>query len=165
MKAAEKVRTDYVRFGEVRPGWVGVNVVESEQPIHDSTVVIQSFADGSPGADSGLQPGDVLVRIGSLAIHSPPDVLNASFFLTADEDVPITVLRDGKEISVTVTSSRASRPTSSKSFPFLPPRIAKIRSDSGTAIDRPGRTGIAAGSKSISWLVVRFLVQILLAES
>jgi S1-C subfamily serine protease len=109
MKAAEKVRTDYVRFGEVRPGWVGVNVVESEEPEHDSNVVIQSFAEGSPGIDSGLQAGDVLVRIGSIAIHSPPDVLNASFFLTADEDVPITVLRDGKEISVTVTA--AEHPT------------------------------------------------------
>jgi S1-C subfamily serine protease len=104
MKAAEKVRTDFVRFGEVRPGWVGVNVVESEEPIRESSVVIQSFAEGSPGADSGLQPGDILVRIGSTLIHSPPDVLNASFFLTADEDVPITVLRDGKEVSVTVTA-------------------------------------------------------------
>ena len=104
MKAAEKVRTDFVRFGEVRPGWVGVNVVESEEPTHESSVVIQSFAEGSPGADSGLQPGDILVRIGSTLIHSPPDVLNASFFLTADEDVPITVLRDGKEVSVTVTA-------------------------------------------------------------
>jgi len=105
MKAAEKVRTDYVRFGEVRPGWVGVNVVESDETVHDSSVVIQSFAEGSPGADSGLQPGDVLTRIGSTVIHSPPDVLNASFFLTADEDVPITVLRDGKEITVTVTAT------------------------------------------------------------
>src|SRR6202045_441108 len=89
IKAAQKVRTDYVRFGEVRPGWVGGNVVEADEPLHDSTAVIQSFAEGSPGADSGLQPGDVLVRIGSMAIHSPPDVLNASFFLTADEDVQI----------------------------------------------------------------------------
>jgi serine protease Do len=105
MKAAEKVRTDYVRFGEVKPGWVGVNVVESDDRVHDSSVVIQSFAEGSPGADSGLQPGDILVKIGSISIHSPPDVLNASFFLTADEDVPITVLRDGKEISVTVTAA------------------------------------------------------------
>jgi serine protease Do len=104
IKAAEKVRTDYVRFGEVKPGWVGVNVVEADEPARDSTAVIQSFAEGSPGADSGLQPGDVLLRIGSIAIHSPPDVLNASFFLTADEDVPITVLRDGKEVSVTVTA-------------------------------------------------------------
>jgi serine protease Do len=109
IKAAQKVRTDYVRFGEVKPGWVGVNVIESDELVHDSSVVIQSFADGSPGADSGLQPGDVLLRIGSMAIHSPPDVLNASFFLTADEDVPITVLRDGKEISVTVTA--AEHPT------------------------------------------------------
>ena len=105
IKAAEKVRTDYVRFGDVRPGWVGVNVVEADEPVHDSTAVIQSFAEGSPGADSGLQPGDVLVRIGSTEIHSPPDVLNASFFLTADQDVPITVLRDGKEVTVTVTAS------------------------------------------------------------
>jgi serine protease Do len=109
MKAAEKVRTDYVRFGEVRPGWVGVNVVESDEPVRSSNVVIQSFAEGSPGAGSGLQPGDVLLRIGSMSIHSPPDVLNASFFLTADEDVPITVLRDGKEISITVTA--AEHPT------------------------------------------------------
>src|SRR5580692_8065752 len=109
MKAAEKVRTDYVRFGEVRPGWVGVNVVESDEPVRNSNVVIQSFAEGSPGAGSGLQPGDVVLRIGSMSIHSPPDVLNASFFLTADEDVPITVLRDGKEISVTVTA--AEHPT------------------------------------------------------
>ena len=105
MKAAEKVRTDYVRFGDVRPGWVGVNVVEADEPVHDSTAVIQSFAEGSPGADSGLQPGDVLVRIGSTEVHSPPDVLNASFFLTADQDVPITVLRDGKEVTVTVTAA------------------------------------------------------------
>src|SRR3984893_15404453 len=109
IKAAEKVRTDYVRFGEVRPGWVGVNVVESDELVHDSSVVIQSFAEGSPGADSGLQPGDVLIRIGAMPIHSPPAVLHASFFLTADEDVPITVLRDGKEISVTVTA--AEHPT------------------------------------------------------
>jgi serine protease Do len=105
IKAAEKVRTDYVRFGQVRPGWVGVNVVESDEPVRQSNAVIQSFADGSPGAESGLQPGDVLLKIGTMSIHSPPDVVNASFFLTADEDVPIVVERDGKEITVTVTAA------------------------------------------------------------
>src|SRR5262249_9641601 len=102
MKAAEKVRTDYVRFGDVRPGWGGVNVTETEGRVHSAPAVIQSFAEGSPGADSGLQPGDILLRIGSREVHSPPDVVNASFFLTADEDVPITVLRDGKEVTFTV---------------------------------------------------------------
>jgi serine protease Do len=105
IKAAEKVRTDYVRFGEVRPGWVGVSVIEGDEPVHNSTAVIQSFAEGSPAIDSGLQQGDVLLRIGSTEIRSPPDVVNASFFLTAEQDVPITVLRDGKEITVTVTAA------------------------------------------------------------
>lgn len=105
IKAAEKVRTDYVRFGEVRPGWVGVSVVEADEPARRSTAVIQSFAEGSPAIDSGLQQGDVLLRIGSVEIRSPPDVVNASFFLTAEQDVPITVLRDGKEITVTVTAA------------------------------------------------------------
>ena len=105
IKAAEKVRTDYVRFGEVRPGWVGVSVVEADEPVRRSTAVIQSFAEGSPAIDSGLQEGDVLLRIGTVEIRSPPDVVNASFFLTAEQDVPITVLRDGKEITVTVTAA------------------------------------------------------------
>ncbi|HEV3211314.1 MAG TPA: trypsin-like peptidase domain-containing protein [Chthoniobacterales bacterium] len=105
IKAAEKVRTDYVRFGEVRPGWVGVSVIEGDEPVHNSTAVIQSFAEGSPAIDSGLQQGDVLLRIGTVEIRSPPDVVNASFFLTAEQDVPITVLRDGKEITVTVTAA------------------------------------------------------------
>ena len=105
IKAAEKVRTDYVRFGEVRPGWVGVSVIEGDEPVHNSTAVIQSFAEGSPAIDSGLQEGDVLLRIGTVEIRSPPDVVNASFFLTAEEDVPVTVVRDGKEIIVTVTAA------------------------------------------------------------
>jgi serine protease Do len=105
IKAAEKVRVDYVRFGGVRPGWVGVSVIEADEPAHNSTAVIQSFADGSPAIDSGLQQGDVLLRIGTVEVHSPPDVVNASFFLTADEDVPITVLRDGKELTVRVTAT------------------------------------------------------------
>jgi serine protease Do len=105
IKAAEKVRTDYVRFGEVRPGWVGVSVIEADEPVHNSTAVIQSFAEGSPAVESGLQQGDVLLRIGTVEVRSPPDVVNASFFLTADEDVPITVLRDGKEITLTVTAA------------------------------------------------------------
>jgi len=105
IKAAEKVRTDYVRFGEVRPGWVGVSVIVGDEPVHNSTAVIQSFAEGSPAIDSGLQEGDVLLRIGTVEVRSPSDVVNASFFLTAEEDVPITVVRDGKEITVTVTAA------------------------------------------------------------
>ena len=121
IKAAEKVHRDYVRFGEVRPGWVGVSVVEGEESVHDSTAVIQSFAEGSPAMDSGLQPGDVLVRIGAMPVHSPPDVVNASFFLTAEQDVPITVFRDGKEVTVTVTAADHPDVIVQQKFPLFAP--------------------------------------------
>jgi len=121
IKAAEKVRSDYVRFGEVRPGWVGVSVVEAEEPVHDSTAIIQSFAEGSPAVESGLQQGDVLLRIGGVPVHSPPDVVNASFFLTAEQDVPITVFRDGKEVTVTVTAADHPDVIVQQKFPLFAP--------------------------------------------
>jgi S1-C subfamily serine protease len=43
MKAAEKVRTDYIRFGDVRPGWVGVNVIETDEPTKNSTAAWRGF--------------------------------------------------------------------------------------------------------------------------
>jgi serine protease Do len=126
IKAAEKVHTDYVRFGEVRPGWVGVSVVAAEERVHDSTAVIQSFAEGSPAADSGLQQGDVLLSIGSIAVHSPPDVVNASFFLTAEQDVPITVCRDGKVVTVTVTAGDRPGIVQQKFPLFAPANLENI---------------------------------------
>ena len=137
MKAAEKVRTDYVRFGEVRPGWVGVNVVESDEPIHDSTAVIQSFAEGSPGADSGLQPGDVLVRIGSTADSFAARRPQCFIFSDRRRGCPNHRSPRWKRNLGHRHGSRASRPIFSKSFPFLPPRTEKIRSASGTAIRSP----------------------------
>jgi S1-C subfamily serine protease len=34
--AAEKIRSDYVRFGEARHGWIGINVAEAKTPVEGS---------------------------------------------------------------------------------------------------------------------------------
>ncbi len=34
--AAEKIRSDYVRFGEARHGWIGINVAPAEKPVEGS---------------------------------------------------------------------------------------------------------------------------------
>jgi len=36
IEAAEKIRSDFVRFGEARHGWVGINVSEAAQPVEGS---------------------------------------------------------------------------------------------------------------------------------
>jgi serine protease Do len=104
IKAAEKIRNDYLRFGDVRPGWLGVSVHDAVEPIRDSRVTVSGFVDDSPAESAGLEIGDVLLQVGSVKIHTAPDVIDASFFLTADEAVPVKVLRSGQELTLQVTA-------------------------------------------------------------
>src|SRR6202011_23701 len=58
IEAAEKIRSDFVRFGEPRHGWVGANVAESSDSIEGSRAEITDVLD-TPAADAGIKPGDV----------------------------------------------------------------------------------------------------------
>ena len=99
IEAAEKLRSDYVRFGEPRYGWIGTNVQEAAAPIEGSRAVTTKVMKETPAADAGLKPGDVVLQIGRTKVHEPEDILEASFFLTAGDAVPITVARDGEKIT------------------------------------------------------------------
>jgi serine protease Do len=104
--AAEKVRKDFVRFGELRPGWLGVNVVERHAgATGGSSALVTEVVEGAPGEGAGLKPGDYLVRIGKTQIASPEDILDASFFLTSGDVTPMVVSRDGKLIELQVKPS------------------------------------------------------------
>src|SRR5438067_7536332 len=53
IEAAEKIRSDFVRFGEVRDGWIGVSqVLEAPQSAEGSRVEITQVVDGTPAANS-----------------------------------------------------------------------------------------------------------------
>lgn len=96
IEAAEKVRNDFVRFGEPRYGWIGTNVQESTAPVDGSRAVTTDVMKDTPAADAGLKPGDVVLQIGRTKVRDPEDILEASFFLSAGDVVPITVMR-GKD--------------------------------------------------------------------
>lgn len=100
--AAEKVRSDFVRFGEVRHGWVGINVAEAETPVEGSSARFTEIMPNTPAAESGAQPGDILLQVGSKEVHQPEDVIDASFFITAGDPVPITVRRGEEKLTFTV---------------------------------------------------------------
>ena len=121
IQAAEKVRADYLRFGRTRPGWIGVTAKPVSGNDEDSEITVEGLADGSPATDSGLLVGDTLLRVGNTPIHRFADLRDASFYLTADEAVPIMVEREGKEILVSVRA--ADPPGESMSLP--PARDAK----------------------------------------
>jgi serine protease Do len=102
INAAEKIHSDFVRFGEARHGWVGINVAEAPAPIEGSRAEFTDIIPGTPAAECGAQRGDVLLQVGKTPVHEPEDVLDASFFITAGEKVPITVLRGNEKLTLEV---------------------------------------------------------------
>lgn len=98
IQAAEKVRSDYLRFGKPRPGWIGVTARPVDSDDENGQIAVESVAEHSPArGEDGLKEGDILSKIGRMPVQRFADLRDASFFLTADEMVPIVVQRNGKE--------------------------------------------------------------------
>jgi serine protease Do len=100
--AAEKIRNDFVRFGEPRHGWIGINVAEAEESVQGSRAEMTKIMEDTPAFGSGVKSGDILLQVGKSSIHEPEDVIDASFFITAGDTVPITVLRGGEKLTFDV---------------------------------------------------------------
>jgi serine protease Do len=102
IEAAEKIRNDFVRFGEVRPGWVGIDVAEAAEAVAGSRTQMTNILPDTPAAESGVKPGDILLQVGNKPIRQPEDVIDASFFITAGDVVPITVMRGDQKLTFNV---------------------------------------------------------------
>jgi len=102
IEAADKIRNDFVRFGEVRHGWIGIDVAEAAEATAGSRAQMTDILPGTPAADSGVKAGDILVQIGHKEIRQPEDVIDASFFITAGDTVPITVMRGGEKLTFNI---------------------------------------------------------------
>lgn len=102
IRAAEKVQMDLVRFGELRPGWVGAQVEEAPAPVMGSRARVETVEATTPAAAAGIQPGDVILRIGVTPVQGPEDVPDASFFLTAGDTADIVVARGNETLTFQV---------------------------------------------------------------
>jgi serine protease Do len=97
VEAMVKVLADFTQFGHARQGWVGVNVLPVADTQHDGrTVRVVDVVPGSPASSSGIQPGDIVMRIDSREIYRPSDVLDASFFSQVGATMNVVVRRDDK---------------------------------------------------------------------
>jgi len=106
IEAAEKIRSDFVRFGEARHGWIGVNNVSpASQQVDGSRAMVTQVADDGPASRAGLKAGDVLLQVGKKKIADPEDVFDASFYITAGDTVPITVMRGDKNLTFQVQAA------------------------------------------------------------
>ncbi|MGE5208589.1 MAG: S1C family serine protease [Alphaproteobacteria bacterium] len=106
IEAAEKIRSDFVRFGEARHGWIGVNNVSpASHEVDGSRALVTQIGENAPAARSGMKEGDVLLQIGKKKITDPEDVFDASFYITAGDVIPITVMRGNQKITFNVQAA------------------------------------------------------------
>ncbi|HEX7518280.1 MAG TPA: trypsin-like peptidase domain-containing protein [Chthoniobacterales bacterium] len=97
--AAEKIRNDFVRFGEARHGWIGLNVAAAEKFKEGSRAEMTEIMKDTPAFGSGIKLGDILLQVGKTKVHEPEDVIDASFFITAGDKIPITVMRGDEKLT------------------------------------------------------------------
>jgi serine protease Do len=135
IEAAEKIRSDFVRFGEARHGWIGVNNVSpASKEVDGSRAMVTQVADDTPAARSGIKDGDVLLQVGKKKITDPEDVFDASFYITAGDVVPITVMRGDQKMTFHVQAAMhpASRTGLMVASPGTIPGVLPMSIDEGT---------------------------------
>jgi len=116
IEAAEKIRSDFVRFGEARHGWIGGNISEAPEPVEGSRAEMTQVMEDTPAARAGIKRGDILLQVGRKKVTQPEDVLDASFFITSGDNVPITVMRGNQKLTFHV---QAELHPASKNVPML----------------------------------------------
>jgi serine protease Do len=100
--ALAKLLDDLMRFGRPMPGWIGAVVEEAAVPEGGSRTRIAAVEPGSPAERAGISAGDGLVAVGGKKIRLPQDVLETSFYLSAGEQVRLTLSRGGVIRNVTL---------------------------------------------------------------
>jgi len=103
---ARRVVDDLLAHGVVRRPWIGVQPQLARTPGGargaSSGVVVASVVPGSPAAQAGIRPGDIIVRSRDRVLHNPYDWYAELLELRVGERNPLIVKRGGRDIPITV---------------------------------------------------------------
>ncbi|MEZ5923930.1 MAG: Do family serine endopeptidase [Hyphomicrobiaceae bacterium] len=95
--------------GSVSRGWLGVHIQNVTDDIAQSLgmdrptgALVSKIQEDGPAAKSQLDVGDVVVTVNGDKIGSSRDLARKVADLAPDSDAELVVLRDGKEVNVTV---------------------------------------------------------------
>ena len=116
---ARKVAIELIRTGTVHRGYLGILPQEVTDEIregwdmpHLEGILVGSVEDDTPAARAGLEVGDVITRFQDEPVSDVPDFRAKVAEAGIGVEVPIRLLRDGKEVELSVVL--AERPDTPK---------------------------------------------------
>jgi serine protease Do len=159
------VAKQLIEKGEVRRGWLGVNVQDVTPDLVEELglkqpdgAMVAGVIENSPAARAGLEAGDVIISYQNRKVTDAATLRNEVAVTAIDEQVPLTVWRQGaeKQISIRIGSqeeaeeqmtSSAEEQLGAKFRPISPETAARLGLEQGVEIAaiRPGGLLAEAG--------------------
>jgi serine protease DegQ len=107
-----------IKDGKVIRGWIGVEPRDLTPDMADtlrlpvkSGVLITGVLQDGPASSGGIQPGDVVTKIGGKQVANTAELLNAVAALPPGSDAAIGVQRGDKAVDVKIkVAQRPPRP-------------------------------------------------------
>ena len=113
---ARSVMEQLIAGGEVRRGWIGVEPRELTPELAESLalevksgVLIAGVLQNGPAAKAGLQPGDVVVKVGEQPVRAASDLFAAVASLEPGKSAPVVVQRGKQQLTLAVEVGKRSR--------------------------------------------------------
>jgi serine protease Do len=110
---AQEVIADLRDDGRIERGWIGVQIQEVTPEIAEGLrlpepkgALVAGVVPDGPAAEAGLEAGDVVLRFGDHEIATMRDLPRIVTGTTIGDSVPVTVWRDGKEMTLETTVAR-----------------------------------------------------------
>ncbi len=101
------------QFGETRRGWLGVRIQNVDDQTAESLdlgkprgALVAGVDDKGPAKPAGIKNGDVIVKFDGKDIKTSTDLPKIVAQTTVGKDVPVTIVRGGKEMEIKVKLGR-----------------------------------------------------------
>ncbi len=123
---AKKVMNDFLKYGEVKRGYIGIQFSElnadNAKDFNTKEIdglYVNSTVDGGAAASAGIKKGDIIKKLNGLNITSSAELQEKIGTLSPGAKVALTILREGslKEFNVTLKGEEANKLTSTKASP------------------------------------------------
>ncbi len=110
---AKRVVDQLVKFGETRRGWLGVRIQTITDELAEGLglkspegALVTEVTPGGPAAKAGIRPRDVIIEFNGRLVRKMRELPRLVAETPVGEEVPVKVIRDGREVALKVTLGR-----------------------------------------------------------